>query len=124
MAIEELGGVNALANRQAGQDLAVICVHHNQLLRLAAADEEAVVLCVYRHSHRRAAGGNGPARDDLAGLDVDHGDLILIHQIDVDPALAVGGEELGRSVELDGRIDLSRFGVNIGLERHQHSVVA
>src|SRR6266852_5615413 len=121
--IEELGGVNALANGQAGQDLAVIGVHHDQLLRLAAADEEAVVLCVDRHSHRCAARGNRPARDDLAGLDVDHGDLILIHQIDVDPALTVGGKELGRSAELDGRIDLSRFGVNIGLERHQHSLV-
>ena len=69
-------------------------------------------------------GSDRPVRQYFPCFDVDHRDLVLVLQIDVDLAGAVGGKKLGFTAQVDGRINGSGLRIDIGLERHQHSVVA
>ena len=80
----ECGRVATGADRQVGQHVAIFGVEHHQLLRLAAADEQVVILGVDRQTDRCPARRDRPFVDDLAGFGVNHGDLILVLQVDVD----------------------------------------
>ena len=108
----ELRGVDARANRQIGQDLAVIAAHDDELLRFPATDEEAMMHYVHRHADRAAAGSGGPLVDHLHRLGVHDRDLILVHQIDVGFALG-GDEELGLAAQGDRRVRLAGLGINV-----------
>ena len=89
----------------------------------AAADEEAVGFGVDGHADGRAAGGDGPACDDISGLEVDDGYQVLVFEVDVDLSGAVGGEELGLAAESDG-VDFAGGGVDVGFEGHEGFAVA
>src|SRR6266487_5071536 len=75
-------------------------------------------------SHWSTAGGDGPSRRYFSRLQVHHRDLVLVHEIDIYVALAIGGEELRFSTQFDRRIQFSRFGIDVRLERHQDAFVA
>src|ERR1039457_898745 len=90
----EFRGVHTSANRELGQDLAIIGIHDDQLLRLSTPDKQASLRDVHGHADRRAAGGGGPLIDDLHRLGVYHCDLIFIHEVDEGFALSIGGEKL------------------------------
>ena len=80
-------------------------------LRFAAADKEAVGFGVDGHADGRSAGGDGPACGDFSGFEVDDCYLVLVFEVDVDLACAVGGEEFGFAAEGDG-VDLAGGGID------------
>src|ERR1035438_3339148 len=61
----EFSGVHTSANRKVGQDLSIIGIHDDQLLRFSTPDKQASLRDVHGHADRRAAGGGGPLIDDL-----------------------------------------------------------
>ena len=109
LAAIDLGRVDAGAERKVGEDLAD-GAHDDEHLRIAAADEEAVLLGIDGHADGSAAGSDGPAGDDFARGEIDDSDLVLIHEIDVDLAGAVGGEKLGGAAKVDGGFDFAGRG--------------
>ena len=52
-------------------------------------------------------------------LEIDDGDFMGIHEIDVDLTGRVRREELRLSTEGGGCIEFSILGIDVGLERHQ-----
>ena len=119
-----LDGIDARADGQVGHNLAVIRAHHDQLLRIPAANEQQMVLLVEGQSHRMAAGRNRPARHHTARLQVDHRHDILILEVDIDFSGAVRSKKFRCAAEFDRRIDLAIHGIDIRLESHQLIPVA
>src|SRR5439155_7613044 len=124
VAVVELGGVDAGADGEVGDHLAVVGAHDDQFLRVAAADEQAAVLGVDGHADRRAAGGDGPVIENVPLLGVDDGDLALVLEVDVGLAGAVGGEELGLAAEVDLVIRFAGLGIDVGGDRDEAAGVA
>ena len=91
VAVVEFCGVHAGADGEVGDHLAVLGAHDDEFLRVAAADEQAAVLGVDGHADRRAAGSDGPVIQHLALLRVDDRDLVLVLEVDIGLAGAVGG---------------------------------
>src|SRR5215831_1365886 len=119
LAVIHFRGVDARANWQVSEHLAVVDTHHNNLLWLAAADEEPSLFRVDGHSHRRTARRNRPTRDDLARFDIDHHHFILVHQVDVDFARSIRSQELRLAAERDRIIDLSACRIYVRLQGHK-----
>ena len=59
------------------------------------------------------AGSGRPLVDDFHGFGINHRNLVLVDEVDEDLTFAVGGEELGLASQLDCRIRLAGFGVDV-----------
>src|SRR6476646_3500462 len=123
LAIIKFRSVDTCAYWQVSDYFAVIGTHHNYLLRRAATDEETSLLEINRHSYWRTTRSNGPACDDLACLYIDNCHLILIHEIDVNFAGAIGRQKLRLSAQRDWVFNLSTR-IDVRLECHERSAIA
>src|ERR1700761_2911673 len=59
--IVKLVGIDARADRKRTKHLAVVGIHDDHVLRLACADEDAMMRCVNGHARGMASGCGGPA---------------------------------------------------------------
>ncbi len=65
-------------------------------------------------------GAVGPFAHHLHCLGVHYRDLVLVHQVDVGFALAIGGKKFRLAAQLDGWIRFARGGIHIRRNRDEH----
>jgi len=107
-------GVDSGADGKRGFDFAGFGIDDDQLLRTAAADEDEVLagsMAMPTGLPRAATGQRATTARDLRSTTATN---VLVLEVDVDLARAVGGEELRRAAELDGRVDLAGGGSTSG----------
>src|SRR5215469_260967 len=111
--------VGALADGLGVDDRAGVGIHDHEDVRLAAGHEEDLVFGVEGQAGGRAAfAAELVVRGDLEFFRVDGGDVVLVFDIDVDVALAVGDGLFGRAAEIEGAGDRAVAGVEDGGVRH------
>ena len=97
------------------QDFAVFRAHDHHGLRLAAGDEQDLILYVHGEPGAGSAfSGQVVMAGDGHGLGVDHRDVVFIFDIDVDVAFSVGDGLFGRAAQVDGAGDGAVFRVDHG----------
>src|SRR5690242_2335795 len=80
----EARGVNSAADGQRRFHRTILRAHDDELLRIAAADKQEMRRGINGHADGTASGSDRPAGDDLAGVQVNYGYQLLVHEIDVD----------------------------------------
>lgn len=120
----DLRRVHAFPDRQISHHLARFRAHDDQLRRLATADKEALRFRIEGHADRCAAGRDGPASNDFPGREIDDRYFVLVHQIHVSPARAVGGQELGGSPQIDGGINSAGLRIDVRFEGQENAFVS
>ena len=102
-------GVDALTGFQACDHPAIPAVHH-QHLPVAAAEEKPVMFQVDCQARGLLARGDGPVLHDCVRFGIDHQELILVFQIQIDLSRArVGLRVLRFATHGDRRDDLARL---------------
>ena len=65
-------------------------------------------------------GAGRPFINHLHRFGVHDRDLVFIHEVDVSPALLIGGEKLGLASKLNRRVGFARPDIQVGRNRNQH----
>src|SRR3954451_8496956 len=92
------GAVRAFANRKA-RDLPSVWRRHNGDRILAAGGDDLSRARIIGNSGRTFASGERKARKDLARPRIDHRDLILVLDVDVEVPVAIRSTQLKRTAD-------------------------
>src|SRR5215469_9412684 len=119
----EASCIDASSNGKRALHCSIHCVHHDQLLRIATADEEMMSFDVDCHSNWVSTRSNRPTRDHFAGVHIDDGDKVFVLQVDVYLG-SIGREKLRLTPEIDWGFHLPVLRVNVGPECHESATIA
>ena len=98
----ESAAVGSVADRQCGDDLSVIGIEDHTGGGLVAHSEENMIFRVQTQPARPAAlSAEVVLGNDFERVDIDHRDLVLVLQINIQTALAVAGGLLRRTTQVN-----------------------
>src|SRR5260370_17734169 len=120
----KFGCIDAATNWQRRENLAIIGTHDDQLLWIAAPNEDPMLVWISGHTDRCATGGDWTVRHNFRLLEIDDCYRVLVHQVDVHLTRGVRSQKFRRSAKLDRLLDLPIREGDIRLEGHENTPVA